>query len=472
MARVSPKKVGKRARLVERQTHGDVTPTLLTGWGRTAPSAARVVTPDATSKVEGVLEHAGRRGLIARGLGRSYGDAAQNAGGSVLLTTRLSGIGSLDPDQPVIEVEAGASLDELMRTLVPQGFFLPVTPGTRFVTVGGALAADIHGKNHHVEGSFANHVDGFTLSTPKQTVEVTRESDPDLFWGTAGGLGLTGVITHVRFRLLPIETSLMLVDTERVDDLESLMALMVEGDRRYRYSVAWIDCLASGASLGRALLTRGDHAPLDALPKRQRSRPAAFNPTTHLAVPPGVPGSLVNRFTVGVFNEFWFRRKPRRQIGHLETIAAYFHPLDRIRDWNRLYGRRGFVQYQYAVPDDATITVRRTLERLSAARCPSFLAVLKRFGPGNPGPLSFPMAGWTLALDIPAAVGGLGPLLDELDQLVLDAGGRVYLAKDSRLAPELVPIMYPDLDRFRELRARVDPAQVIQSDLARRLGLL
>jgi len=265
---------------------------------------------------------------------------------------------------------------------------------------------------------------------------------------------------------------LMVVDTERVDGLESLMALMVEGDRRYRYSVAWIDCLASGRSLGRALLTRGDHAPLDALANRQRLRPLAFNPTTFLAVPPWVPGSLVNRFTVGAFNEFWFRRKPRRQIGHLETISAYFHPLDRIRDWNRLYGRRGFVQYQYAVPDDATATVRRTLERLSAARCPSFLAVLKRFGPGNPGPLSFPMAGWTLALDIPAAVRGLGPLLDELDQLVLDAGGRVYLAKDSRLAPELVPIMYPELDRFRELRARVDPSHVIQSDLARRLGLL
>jgi decaprenylphospho-beta-D-ribofuranose 2-oxidase len=458
--------------LLEHQTHGDVTPTLLTGWGRTAPSAARVVTPDATSKVRDLLEHAGRRGLVARGLGRSYGDAAQNGGGSVLLTTRLSRIGSLDPNQRLIEVEAGASLDDLMRTLIPQGFFLPVTPGTRFVTVGGALAADIHGKNHHVEGSFANHVEAFTLSTPKETVEVTREGEPDLFWGTAGGLGLTGVITHVRFRLLPIETSLMVVDTERVDGLERLMALMVEGDRRYRYSVAWIDCLASGKSLGRALLTRGDHAPLDALSNRQRSRPLAFNPSTHLAVPPWVPGGLVNHFTVGAFNEFWFRRKPRRRVGHLETISAYFHPLDGIRDWNRLYGRRGFIQYQYAVPDDATVTVRRTLERLSAARCPSFLAVLKRFGPGNPGLLSFPMAGWTLALDIPAAVHGLGPLLDELDQLVLDAGGRVYLAKDSRLAPELVPIMYPDLDRFRELRARVDPAQVIQSDLARRLGLL
>lgn len=458
--------------MLKRQPRGEAGPTLLTGWGRTAPSAAHIVTPDTAATVVDLLQHPGRRGLVARGLGRSYGDAAQNAGGSVLSTTRLSGIRAFEPDRGLIDVEAGASLDDLMRTLIPRGFFLPVTPGTRFVSVGGALAADIHGKNHHVEGSFANHVDGFRLSAPKETVDVTRDSDPELFWGTAGGLGLTGVITDVTFRLLPIETSLMLVDTERVNDLESLMAKMVEGDRRHRYSVAWIDCLASGRSLGRSLLTRGDHAPLDALPNRLRSRPLAFGPTTPLAVPRWVPGSLVNRLTVRAFNEFWFRRKPRRQIGHLETISSYFHPLDHVRHWNRVYGSRGFVQYQYAVPEDATITVRQTLERLSAAHCPSFLAVLKRFGPGNPGPLSFPIAGWTLAVDIPAAMPGLGPLLDELDRLVVEAGGRVYLAKDSRLPPEMVPIMYPDLDRFRELQARMDPAHTIQSDLARRLELV
>jgi decaprenylphospho-beta-D-ribofuranose 2-oxidase len=457
--------------LLERQTHDDASTTVLTGWGRTAPSSAHVVAPEAVADIAEQLAHPGDRGLVARGLGRSYGDAAQNGGGTVLDTTRLSTIRSFDPNTAVIHADAGASLDELMRTLIPKGFFLPVTPGTRFVTVGGALAADIHGKNHHGEGSFANHVDAFTLCAPKETLEVTPTDEPDLFWGTAGGLGLTGVITDVRFRLLPIETSRLLVDTERVSDLESLMDRMVEGDRRYRYSVAWIDCLASGKSLGRSVLTRGDHAPLDALPPKRRSRPRSYGPSTLLSVPPWVPGGLVNRFTVGAFNEFWFREKPRQGTGHLESISAFFHPLDFIRHWNRLYGARGFIQYQYAVPDNAEATVRQTLERLSAARCPSFLAVLKRFGPGNPGPLSFPIAGWTLALDIPVAARGLAPLLAELDRLVVDAGGRVYLAKDARLSPDLVPIMYPDLERFQELRARMDPSHILQSDLARRLLL-
>ena len=420
--------------------------------------------------VDDVLAHTGPRGVIARGLGRSYGDAAQNSGGTVFDARSITDVIDVDIARGVVRVAGGVSLDELMRFVLPLGYFVPVTPGTRLVTVGGALAVDVHGKNHHVDGSIANHVESFTLHTPKGTVSVTPDSDAELFWGTAGGMGLTGIVSEVVLRLLPVETSLIRASNERCPNLDTVMTRMREDDDDFRYSVAWIDCLATGANLGRSVLSRGDHARLDELPTKLRRNPLRFDPRPLLSAPPWAPNGLLNRVSVTIFNEFWYRVTPMVH-GEFEAISSFFHPLDGVRGWNRLYGSRGFLQYQYVVPDDATDAVRRSIEMLSDARAASFLAVLKRFGAQNPGPLSFPSPGWTLALDIPATVPGLAQLLDDLDELVAGAGGRVYLAKDSRLRPELLRVMYPELDRFAELRARVDPAGVLQSDLRRRLNL-
>jgi decaprenylphospho-beta-D-ribofuranose 2-oxidase len=429
-----------------------------------------VVPVGSTDQLRRAIVSAPARGVLARGLGRAYGDAAQNGGGAVLDTTPLGALDLTRLDEGLVTADGGCSLDALLAALVPRGWFPPVVPGTRHVTVGGSLAADIHGKNHHVDGSFARHVDAFQLALASGEVRTVRRGD-EAFAATAGGLGLTGVVVRATLRLLPIETAFVRVDTERASDLDDCMARMTAGDGAARYSVAWIDCLARGASLGRSVLTRGDHARRDELDRRRAAAPTAYRPRAALAAPRRAPNGLLNRLTVAAFNELWFRAAPVRRIGEIESIQRYFHPLDLVRGWNRLYGRRGLVQYQLAVPFGAEEAVRTAVERVAAVGCPSFLAVLKRFGPQD-GLLSFPLPGWTLALDIPAGLPGLGALLDGLDDVVVAAGGRVYLAKDSRLRPELLPAMYPRLDEWRAARDRLDPERRLCSDLARRLALL
>ncbi|MEY2452180.1 MAG: decaprenylphospho-beta-D-ribofuranose 2-oxidase, partial [Acidimicrobiaceae bacterium] len=370
----------------------------------------------------------------------------------------------------VVTVSAGTSLHDLMQAYVSRGFFLPVSPGTRFVTVGGAIAADVHGKNHHADGSFINHVRSMRLALPSGDVRDLTPDD-DLFWATAGGMGLTGVIVDASIVLRRIESSAVLVDTDRLPDLDAALAAMSEGDSGYHYSAAWIDLMATGRQMGRSVLYRGDFATLDVLPRRRRNNPLALTARV-LATAPPVPAPVMNHLSLRAFNELYFRVAPRQRRGELQTITRFFHPLDIVGEWNRLYGPHGFIQWQPVVPFGAESTLQHIVEALSSSGTPSFLSVLKRFGPGNDAHLSFPMPGWTLSLDLPVTHGPtLGKLLDDLDRRVAEVGGRIYFAKDSRMRPELVPLMYPRLDEWRGVCATADPDGVMQSDLGRRLHL-
>ncbi len=445
----------------------------LTGWGRVSPSSAELAEP-ATIDGAAQLLRAGAdvRGVIPRGLGRSYNNAAQSADGVVISTARMNRIIELDATTGLVTCEAGVSLEQLMVAGLRAGWFVPVSPGTRQVTIGGAIAADVHGKNHHVAGSFARHVPSFEILLPGGDLRpVTGSSDPALFWATAGGMGLTGLVVRATVQLKRVATSRIRVDTVRTADIDETMAVLAEHDRHYGYTVAWSDSMARGASLGRSVITSGDFADLADLPPADRADPFAFRPGARVGVPAGFPPGLINRYTVRLANEAWYRKAPRSRTGELQTIGAFFHPLDGIRNWNRVYGPGGFRQYQYVVPFGQETAVRRSFELVSDAHAPSFVTVLKRFGEGDPGLLSFPMAGWTLALDFPARTPGLARLLGQLDELVLEAGGRVYLAKDSRVPAEVLAEMYPRLPEFRKLRAELDPAEILASDLSRRLGL-
>lgn len=440
---------------------------LLTGWGRTAPTGATVTSVSNEADVQAAVKAAGPRGILARGLGRSYGDAAQASGGTVLDTAAMRTI-SLDASAGVVTAGAGASMDSIMQAIIPAGFFVPVTAGTRQVTLGGAIAADIHGKNHHVDGSFGNHVTSMRVVDGGGEIRELTPADAG-FWATVGGMGLTGVVTEASFSCIPITSSLVSVDTERVNDLDAVMASMIERDADYRYSVAWIDTVHPS---GRGVITRGDHADISIVPSPKREKATTFTSKALATAPGFIPGGLLNALTVRAFNEAWYRKAPKHREGELQSIGAFFHPLDGVKEWNRVYGPGGFLQYQFVVPDSHGHLVRRTLEALRGIGALSFLTVLKRFGPGNAAPLSFPQPGWTLALDVPATVNGLGPLLDSLDEEVADAGGRLYLAKDSRMSPAMFRRTYPRFPEWQGTRNDMDPNGTFTSDLARRLNLI
>ena len=443
----------------------------LSGWGRTNPVSAQVVQPTSVEQLQELVRGAPPRSLIARGLGRSYGDAAQLKDGTVIELPAFDRI-VLDPASGTVTAGAGVSLDQILRVIVPAGFFLPVTPGTRNVTVGGAIAADVHGKNHHVDGSFGNHVQQLLLVDGSGTLHELTPSgrgsveEAEIFWATVGGMGLTGVIVEATFSLIPITSSLISVDTTRYRDLESLMVAMVEADAKYRYSVAWVDSLDPK---GRGVLTCGDHAPAEALPKSQQTDPLHYDPKALASAPPFLPGGLLNKLTVRGFNEAWYRKAPKQRVGELQSIAPFFHPLDGVQDWNRIYGPAGFLQYQFAVPNEAAHLVPRALEVLRQVGAPSFLTVLKRFGHSNLAPLSFPIPGWTLAADVPAAVPGLLKALDQLDEEVAAAGGRIYLAKDSRQSTNAFFQGYSHLPGFISLCQPKSMPQRYDSDLWSRI---
>ena len=440
----------------------------LSGWGRTNPVRCEVLRPDNALDVEDIL--ADRATVIARGRGRSYGDAAQAAGGTVVDTVGLDGIRAFDGVAGTITVDAGVTLDRVLQFVVPRCWFVAVTPGTRQVSIGGAIAADVHGKNHHHDGTFCQHVTEITITTGRGVEHLSPAHTPHEFWATAGGMGLTGVITSATLQLRPIETPLIASRTERHNDLASLMDALRAADATSTYTVAWIDTLNPDRRLGRGLVMTGEHATRsDVAARRPDALDANGEFTSRSVRLPDVAVPLLNPTIGKVFNRAWYRINSPGE--HLESIGGFFHPLDAIANWNLLYGRRGFIQWQIAVPDEMSWMIEHALGELSAIGAGSFMSILKRFGPSNDGHLSFPIGGWTLAVDIPTNIAGLASTLQALDRRTAAVGGRVYFAKDARLDGALVSSMYPRLAEWREVRETMDPNRLFASDLSRRLHL-
>ena len=430
----------------------------ISGWGRYPKIDADIQFPKTGNECAHVLRSSGS--IIPRGLGRSYGDSSLAS--QVLETTELQYFQEFNPETGVLACDAGVSLYEILNVFVPKGWFLPVTPGTRFVTVGGAIASDVHGKNHHIDGTFCEHVLSFDIALGNgEIVTASPMQNPDLFRATCGGMGLTGVIIAARIRLKPIVSSDILETTIKAPNLDAVL----DGFEKYAqstYSVAWIDCLAKGADLGRSLLMIGEHASDGGL------KLASKKPMT---IPMDAPTQLLNPLSIKAFNTLYYGKVLQAEQSRRTSFETYFYPLDQMLHWNRLYGKPGFLQYQFVVPSaSGREGMRRILEEITASGQGSFLAVLKAFGKQNDNLLSFPFEGYTLALDFKVSP-GIFALLDRLDQLVLQYGGRLYLAKDARMTEQTFKASYPRWQEFEEVRSKYHAAGKFASLQSKRLGL-
>lgn len=428
------------------------------GWGRYPRVDATIESPSSVEDcVQIVLDH---ESIIPRGLARSYGDSS--LGSCVLETMAIKASHDFEEATGILRCPAGTTFDEILQLYVPRGWFLPVTPGTRFITVGGAIASDVHGKNHHIDGAFSHHVTEIDLLLGNGTiVKASRSLRSDLFWATCGGMGLTGVILFAKFKLIPIPSSSMIQTTLKLPDLEStLKAFEEQSDSRY--SVAWIDSLATGKNLGRSLMMLGSHA---------TDKVFSYKHKQTLTIPFDLPSAILNNFTVGMFNSLHYQRA-RAIDTRIIPLEQFFYPLDSVGNWNRLYGKQGLLQYQFVIPKRTGLEgITSILSAIAESGVTSFLAVLKLFGQGNDQYLSFPVEGYTLALDFKAIPSSLS-LLGKLDDMLVDLGGKIYLAKDARMPESVFKIGYPNWQKFEDVRQRYHAIGKFSSLQSRRLGLL
>lgn len=441
----------------------------LSGWGNCPRELCDVVRPHSRDSLHDSLRAA--PSAIARGMGRSYGDPALNPTGLVIDQTDLNRLLSFNEQTGLLECEAGVSLAEIISVLLPRGWFLPTSPGTKFVSVGGAIASDIHGKNHHRVGSFGNFVREFQLLLASgDTITCSPHVNADVFWATIGGMGLTGIIQTIRLQLVRVPSAFCRVQYQQTRDLDCTLSQFIDTDDSYEYSVAWVDCLAAGRALGRSVLMLGNGAALEDLPRARRDQPHVLPTKRTKTVPTWFPSMLLNRTSIRAFNEFYYR-VPRRSPTVVD-FEQFFYPLDGLYHWNRMYGSRGFIQYQAWFPQSTSGTgLAELLEPIVASGRGSFLAVLKSCGPATSGILSFLDRGHTLALDFANTGADLRSLTRRLDEIVLNHGGRLYLAKDAVMDAESFAAMYPRLPEFQRIRAAVDPQGKFASTQSQRLRI-